>query len=86
MQIWNPNTCVCDCDKHFKIDEYLNICTCVKSITDGLVITCDEVVNTSGTILVNSNDKKETYKMNYYILHTFLLVTILFLIIVTICY
>ena len=37
-------------------------------------------------MLINSKDKKETYKMNYYILHTFLLVTLLLLIMVTICY
>ena len=40
--------------KNYKIDEYLNNCTCMKSIFD-LVITCeDEAVNTS----TNSFNKK----------------------------
>ena len=56
----HPNSYACECDKHFEIDEYLNICICVRSVIDGLVITCDEIVNTSGSILINSNDKKET--------------------------
>ena len=38
------------------------------------------------TVLINFNDKKTIHKMDYYILHTFLLVTIMLLKIATICY
>ena len=33
---------------------------CVKSIIDSLVITCDEILDTSKTELINSNDKTVT--------------------------
>ena len=42
------------------IDEYL------KSITDDLVITCDEIIHTAGTALINFNDKRTTLKMGNY--------------------
>ena len=38
------------------------------------------------TLPTKSNDKKPIYTLDYYILHTFLLVTILLLIIADICY
>ena len=84
----NHSTCDCECDRHSAIDEYLKNCTDEKSIIDGLVTICDEILDTSETMSINSNDKKGTYKMDYYIVHTFLfvtIVTILALIIVTIC-
>ena len=37
-------------------------------------------------VSINCNDKKETHKMDYYILHTRFLVTIVLLIMFTICY
>ena len=57
---WNPSTCACKCDKHCNIDEYLENCHFAKSITDDLVITCDEIIDTPEPVLVNSNDKKTT--------------------------
>ena len=56
----------------------------MKSFIDNSVITCDEIIDTAETMPINSNDKKATYKMDYYIWHTFLLVTILLLKIVII--
>ena len=41
------------------------------SLIDDSVTTCYEVRGTLNTVLINSNDKKETYKANYYILDTF---------------
>ena len=58
----------------------------MKGLIVDSVITCDEVIGTLDTVPINSNDKKATYKVDYHILHTFLLVTILILIIVIICY
>ena len=55
------------------------------SIVGDSVITCDEITNASETTPESFNDKKATYKIDYCILHTFLVVTTLLLIIVTIC-
>lgn len=50
-------------DKHFDIDEYLKCCICIEFNIDDLVIACDEIVNTSETVLINSNDKNATYEL-----------------------
>ena len=50
------------------------------------VINFDEIIDTLDAVPMNYNNKKERYKIEYYILHTFLLVTIILLIIATICY
>ena len=42
--------------------------------------------NVTGTMLKNSDDKKVRYKMEYFILHRILLVTILLFIVTIICY
>ena len=42
-------------------------------------------METPETVFINSYDKKEIHKMNNYILHNFLLVTILLLKIIIIC-
>ena len=73
-----------------------------KSIADDKVIACDEIVsvtnsvitnvtitiptNVTNTVSINFYNKKVTYKMDCYILHTFLLVTICLYIIAIICY
>ena len=54
----------------------------MNGLIDDLLATCDKIIdelakfydNTSETVLINSNNKKETCKMGnyYYILHTFL--------------
>ena len=62
---WNPSACTCEIDKYFKMDTYM------KSITDHAVIACDEVIDTTETLPINFNDKKATYKKDYYNLHTF---------------
>ena len=58
----------------------------MKSLIDDSLITCYEIVDTPETVPIYLNDKKARYKEDYYIFHTFLLATILLLIIVTICY
>lgn len=42
--------------------------------------------NIASTVLVNSDNKKVSYKMDYYILYRFLLVTMLLFIVVIISY
>ena len=58
----------------------------MKCYIDNSVIICDEIIDTPHTVSINSDINKTKYKMDYYILHTFLLVTILLLNIVIICY
>ena len=68
---WIPSTCPCQCVKHCDINKYLKHCSCVKTIVDDLVITCDEIIDEPRTALINSNDKKAKHKINYY--HTSIL-------------
>ena len=87
---WNPNTCICENSK------------CLKRIADESAIECNEIINVmdsvstnvtntiptnvANTVSTNSGDKKVKYKIDCYILHTFLLVIILLFIIAIICY
>ena len=57
----------------------------MKSHINDSVIKSDEIKDTPETLSSNSNIKKAIYKMDYYVSQTFLLITILLLIIVTIC-
>ena len=78
--IWNTSTCV------FKIDEYLKNYGYMKSFINASFCECDEIVGMPETVSTSFNDMTTTYNMNYYILHPFLLVTILLSVIITICY
>ena len=87
---WNPSTCLCENGKY------------LKSIADTLVSVCDEIINATDNVSTNVTNtiptnfmsivstnvhsKKVGYKMDCYILHTVLLVTILLFIIAIICY
>ena len=76
---WNPAICNCENGKY------------LASIMDDLVIKCDEVIKLYDeeikTIPTNFNEKNITFKtQNFYILLTFLLVTITLSIAVSICY
>ena len=63
--IWNLATCSC------KISKYL------ASIIDDSNITCDEIIEETKTIPTKLNETKKTCKMkHFYILLTFLLITI----------
>ena len=72
--MWNPATCSYENGKY------------VGSITYGSVITRDKVIDTTKRILTKTVPTKSNSK-NFYILLTFLLVTIAFIIAVSIyCY
>ena len=50
--MWNLSTCNSECNKAFKIDEYLNIknCSCEKRLIGKLVLGCeDKIFNTTET-------------------------------------
>ena len=79
--VWNPSTCNCENGKY------------LSSIMDDLAIMCDEIIdaeaksNDEETVPTNFNEKKATCKtQNFYILVAFLLITIAFLIAVSIYY
>ena len=93
---WNKDKCRCDCKKRhlWEKDYVLNSATCncengkyLASIIDNSAIMCDEVIE-SYNEETNFNEKKATCKTeNFYILLTFLLITITLLIDVSIyCY
>ena len=51
--MWNPSTCDCECNKAYKIDEYLDIknCSCKKSLIVKLVLECeDEILSATRTL------------------------------------
>ena len=67
--IWTPNICDCECNKKWKTNEYWNACTCIKRVSDNLVVTCEyDMLNTS----TNSFNKKTTSKVDYYFFLTIL--------------
>ena len=70
--IWNPATYSC------KNGKYL------ANIMDDSVITCDEIIEETKSVPTNLNEKKVTCKtQNFYILLSFLSVTIVLLIVVS---
>ena len=42
------------CYKNYRIDKYLKNCTCMESLIDDSVITCDEIIDTADTVSINS--------------------------------
>ena len=53
--MWNPSTCKCECNKAWKIDEYLDTknSSGKKRLFGKLVLVCeDDIVNTTETSLV----------------------------------
>ena len=59
-----------------------------KNVTSTIRTNITNIIptNVTSTVSINSDDKKAKYKMECYILHTFLLVIILLFIITIICY
>ena len=83
---WDPSTCICENNKY------------LKNIADTSVIACDEIISAMDMIStkltniiatnvpINSDDKKVRYKIDCYILHTYLIVIISLLMIINIFY
>ena len=81
------NSCICDCDKACKIDEYLDIknCSCEKYLIGKFVLGWeDEILNKNKT---SPDNKNLTCKKNSRLIDTILLVIIylLLLAVVSIC-
>ena len=79
---WNSSACICKNGRYLKIiaDDLVIVWDEVKSVTDSVS------TNVTSNVSINSDDKKIRYKMDCYILHMFLLVTILLFITVITCY
>lgn len=58
----------------------------MRSLIDDSVVTCDKIADTQETVTTDSVNKKATCKMDYCVLYTFLLVTILVFIILLNCH
>ena len=74
--MWNLSTCNSECNKAFKIDEYLNIknCSCEKRLIGKLVLGCeDKILNTTKTSPYN---KRVTCEKRNCFNHTILLAII----------
>ena len=44
--MWNPSTCVCECDKYCEVGQYLDYknCVCRKKLIDDLIEQCTSIV------------------------------------------
>ena len=76
-------------DSVIPCDEIINIMDSVSTdVTNTLSTNETNIIpaNITSTVSINSNDKKARYKMDCYILLTFLLVIILLFIVAIICY
>ena len=87
---WNPSMCCCGNSRYLKSIADISVIVRdeIINFTDSVSTNVTSIISTNGTttMLTNSDDKKGRCKINCYILHTVLLVTILLLIIAIICY
>ena len=87
---WNPSILVCENNRYLNsfADNSIIACDKIINITDSLSTNVTSIIsaNIRSTVSIHSDDEKVRYKMICYILHTFLLVTILWFIIALICY
>ena len=87
---FNSSKYICDNNKYLEsiVDKSVTLCDEIINVTDSVSTnvtnTIAEIV--MSTVPINFDDKKVRYKMDCYILHTFLLVIILLFIIAIICY
>ena len=54
--IWNPSNCKCECDKSCDFGEYLDYekCKCRKRLIDKLIEECNENIEETSLIILNS--------------------------------
>ena len=58
--IWNPNNCKCECDNTCDFGEYLDYenCKCRKRLVDKLIEECNENIEETSLIKINSTKCK----------------------------
>ena len=72
--IWNPSNCKCECDKSCDFGEYLDHenCKCRKRLVDKLIDECNENIEESILIKINSIKCKHNSCMLYIALFSML--------------
>ena len=67
---WNPSNCECECDKSCDISECLDYekCKCKKRLVDKLVHECDENIDETSLVKINSIKCKHNSCMLYIVL------------------
>ena len=68
--IWNPSNCKCECDKSCDFGEYLDYenCKCRKRLVDKLIEECNENIEETSLIKVNSTKCKHNSCILYTVL------------------
>ena len=68
--IWNPSNCKCECDKSYDFSDYLDCenCKCRKRLVDKLIKKCNENIEGTGLIKINSTKGKSNSCILYIVL------------------
>ena len=68
--IWNPSNCECECDKSCDVGEYLDYenCKCRKRLVDKLVEECNENIEETSLVKINSTKCKHNSCILYIVL------------------
>ena len=68
--IWNPSNCECECDKSCDFGEYLDYenCKCRKRLVDKLIEECNENIEETSLIKINSTKCKSNSCILYIVL------------------
>ena len=68
--IWNPSNCECECDKSCDVGEYLDYenCKCRKRLVDKLVEECNENIEETSLVKINSTKCKRNSCILYIVL------------------
>ena len=68
--IWNPSNCECECDKSCDVGEYLDYenCKCRKRLVDKLIEECNENIEETSLIKINSTKCKHNSCILYIVL------------------
>ena len=68
--IWNPSNCKCECDKSCDSGEYLDYanCKCRKKLGDKLIGECNENIEETSLIKINSTKCKSSSCILYIVL------------------
>ena len=67
---WNPSNCECECDKSCDVGEYLDYenCKCRKRLVDKLVEECNENIEETSLVKINSTKCKHNSCILYTVL------------------
>ena len=68
--IWNPSNCKCECDKLWDLGEYLDYesCKCTKRLVDKLIEECNENIEETSLVKINSTKCKHNSCILYIVL------------------